>query len=232
MLEDELQDPLGHAYIIRLWAHCQLSHRWRFEALSAGALKAVCRYPGPQEQLWIAMQNAGFLLIGTDNSATVHEWEVHNAALVRSWDNGKYGHLGGKAKAARYHRGSRTGTLGVPQGPPLGPPNRIGLDRIGEDNTKTVGRIAKAPPPTAGELIEALKNEPAYKGMDVAREVEKCRVWCEAKRKRFSKMRVVNWLNRSEAPLLDSSANGDDDEARRFRKFMDWKKNQNEPRTA
>ncbi len=56
-----------------------------------------------------------------------------------------------------------------------------------------------------------MSKEAAYEGIGVPREVEKCRLWCQSKGKKFSKQRVINWLNRAEAPLLtDARPTGPD----------------------
>lgn len=56
--------------------------------------------------------------------------------------------------------------------------------------------------------LDSLKTHPAYEGIDVAREVAKCRLWCETKRKAFSRERIMQWLNRAERPLKAGLSGG------------------------
>lgn len=41
----------------------------------------------------------------------------------------------------------------------------------------------------------------AYLGIDVEREFQKCKTWCETNRKHASRKRFINWLNRIERPM-------------------------------
>jgi hypothetical protein len=54
---------------------------------------------------------------------------------------------------------------------------------------------------TDSEYFEVLKNNPAYKGIDIDREKAKCEAWCLTNNKLFSRRRLVNWLNRIERPM-------------------------------
>lgn len=55
------------------------------------------------------------------------------------------------------------------------------------------------------QWLEGLKNDPAYTGLDVAREFAKMARWCEVNRKQPSRKRFVNWLNRAENPMSAQS---------------------------
>jgi hypothetical protein len=59
------------------------------------------------------------------------------------------------------------------------------------------------PPAPASEAdwLASLAASPAYRGLDVAREQAKCAVWCENKKKKMSRARLINWLNRAEIPM-------------------------------
>jgi hypothetical protein len=50
--------------------------------------------------------------------------------------------------------------------------------------------------------FESLKQNPAYQGLDIDRELAKCHTWCETNLKLWSRKRFVNWLNRAERPLV------------------------------
>jgi hypothetical protein len=58
---------------------------------------------------------------------------------------------------------------------------------------------------TAEELIQSLKNNLAYAGIDVDRELGKMQAWCKANRKEPTYRRFVNWLNRADRPLNSTS---------------------------
>jgi len=62
--------------------------------------------------------------------------------------------------------------------------------------------LRKPSPPISDEdWILSLQRNPTYAGVDVTRELGKCRTWCETNRKPFSRRRFVNWINRAERPL-------------------------------
>ena len=179
-------DDRAAIYVMRLWAHCQRSRRWSFPQLSASALKGICTYPGPAERLWQAMQSSAFIVVN-EQVVVVHEWEVYNASLVAAWENGS---KGGRPVTRRKPKDNPRDTHGIPMGDPTRE-ERIGVDRIGTDNT----------PEGITALVASLASRPAYAGIDVAREADKCAVWCERNRKTFSERRLINWLNRVDAPM-------------------------------
>ena len=51
------------------------------------------------------------------------------------------------------------------------------------------------------EYLEDLKSRPEFKGIDVNREVELCRRWCEKGGHTFGRNRIVNWLKRADQPI-------------------------------
>jgi uncharacterized protein YdaU (DUF1376 family) len=57
------------------------------------------------------------------------------------------------------------------------------------------------------DWIAALKANPAYEGVDVAKELGKMNTWCAANYKQPTRRRFVNWLNRCDKPLNNSNAN-------------------------
>jgi hypothetical protein len=54
---------------------------------------------------------------------------------------------------------------------------------------------------TEEEWITGLESVPAYKGIDIRRELGKCQVWAKEARVLVSRRRFVNWLNKVPAPL-------------------------------
>jgi hypothetical protein len=64
---------------------------------------------------------------------------------------------------------------------------------------KDIG-ASESRPTSAETIIESLKSNPAYAGIDVEREFHKCLTWCQANRKQATHRRFVNWLNRADPP--------------------------------
>lgn len=57
--------------------------------------------------------------------------------------------------------------------------------------------------------ISELKADPAYQGIDVAREYLKMMRWCTTKRKQPTQRRFINWLNNTDVPLsMNAGASG------------------------
>src|SRR6185312_11043063 len=57
------------------------------------------------------------------------------------------------------------------------------------------------------EWLASLEANPAYQGLDVRREYEKCRVWTQTnKRQMPTKRRFLNWLNKAERPMVPQSS--------------------------
>jgi hypothetical protein len=57
------------------------------------------------------------------------------------------------------------------------------------------------------EVIAMYKDNPAYKGIDVAREAYKCRNYYEAKGKQFTRQKFVGWLGRIDPPITTNNRN-------------------------
>lgn len=51
------------------------------------------------------------------------------------------------------------------------------------------------------ECIAALQREPAYEGIDVAKEFQKADVWCRKNNRKLTERFFVNWLNRADRPV-------------------------------
>lgn len=54
---------------------------------------------------------------------------------------------------------------------------------------------------TDAEWIAAIKQDPAMAGINVERELGKCRFWCKNNGKGFTRRRAVNWLNKADRAL-------------------------------
>lgn len=57
--------------------------------------------------------------------------------------------------------------------------------------------------------IDSLKSNPAYTGIDVAREHAKMVQWCEVSGKQPTRRRFINWLNRADKPMTCKSSGHD-----------------------
>ena len=69
---------------------------------------------------------------------------------------------------------------------------------------KRISINSKSPTLTDEEFIQALKKNPAYKGIDINTEMGKLDAWLltpRAKGKKKTRGRIVNWLNRAEKPM-------------------------------
>lgn len=72
-----------------------------------------------------------------------------------------------------------------------------------EATTEPIKAVGRAKPLPDAEWLASLAKDEAYAGIDVTREVAKCRIWSETKRKPFSRGRIVNWLNGVERIVAD-----------------------------
>lgn len=70
-----------------------------------------------------------------------------------------------------------------------------------ENAQPSAKRAAKAAPASDGEWLAGLAVDPAYVGIDVAREHAKAVRWCAEHRQKMSRRRFINWLNRCDRPL-------------------------------
>lgn len=67
---------------------------------------------------------------------------------------------------------------------------------------------SKAAAATDDAWLDSLQAEPAYRGIDIRRELSKCATWCQVNRKTMSRRRFVNWLNKTEPPLSPGGPRG------------------------
>lgn len=85
-------------------------------------------------------------------------------------------------------------------------------DRTEQDRTEhnTEGgasprRAAGAAPLTDEQWLDSLKADPAYRGIDVAREFAKMNAWCRENKREPNRRRFINWLNKCDRPLNTGS---------------------------
>lgn len=66
---------------------------------------------------------------------------------------------------------------------------------------KDVGASAKPAPTSDEDFIASLETNEAYTGIDIRREFVRMKTWCDVNRKKPTKRRFVNWLNRADRPM-------------------------------
>jgi hypothetical protein len=142
-------DEAGPVYILRLWAHCQRRKAWVFDNLPSSALKAICRFPGPAEDLESGLIAAGFLAREKNGKVTVLNWDEYNASLIANWSNG------GKGGRPPKPSGNPPETHGFSTEQPTENPretDRRRLDRSSSSSTRARGRKrGPEPKPAAGD---------------------------------------------------------------------------------
>ena len=62
-------------------------------------------------------------------------------------------------------------------------------------------RKTRQPRLTDEEYFLALKNNPAYRDIDIDIQIGKCQAWCLSNNVTFTRKRLVNWLNRADKPI-------------------------------
>jgi len=73
--------------------------------------------------------------------------------------------------------------------------------------------IEQRPPkvPNSGSdeaWLHSLRSNVAYTGIDVGREIEKCRLWSGINQKPVTRRRIIAWLNRVERPVSGDTMGG------------------------
>lgn len=152
LLQSELgDDPLAPTYILRIWGHCQEQKTHRFPKLSAPALAAICCFKTSPEQLWLAMQTAGFIEV-KNTTVEVHEWDKYNSGLITSWSNGK---KGGRPKKPT---GIPRATHGKPGDNPGVTDREDGIEKM--DNAAQPAKPARARDELFDALAESCGRDP------------------------------------------------------------------------
>jgi hypothetical protein len=117
--------PEALEYLVRLWEHCQVSQKGGNWGPVRGKY-VECAVGWPKERKGVLFRallspfgspkQGGWIEIDENQNLLVKSWDVVNASLKRSWENGK---LGGRPKS-------------VPQN---GTPEPVGCDRVNPDGT-------------------------------------------------------------------------------------------------
>lgn len=125
MAEDE-GAPLS---LIRLWAYCHRSRRWRFPKLTPEDLAAICHWKSKKISCEDALAASGWVKRLGGGGYIVLGWEEHNRGLIANWSRNP----SGKRKPPndddqRIHDGHPTGTPRTPRCP---------RDQTGQEKTVT-----------------------------------------------------------------------------------------------
>lgn len=81
-------DPSAPLGVIRLWSHCQQCKASKFPNLTPESLAAICQSSQKPADWEAALLKAGFIKKKA-GIIIVHEWEIVNASLIASWNNGR-----------------------------------------------------------------------------------------------------------------------------------------------
>lgn len=79
--------------LLRLWGGAQISREWQGLELSPKKLKAICGFPGCEQELWDAFTDSDFPWLdhASDGTYSIHGFEEHQAQVIALWQNGKKG---------------------------------------------------------------------------------------------------------------------------------------------
>lgn len=77
--------------VIRLWAHCQMSHRSYFPDMTPAQLASICHWGDRKPSCHAALIKAGFVSRLSPRGFTAHQWNEHNAQLLQKWAAGAKG---------------------------------------------------------------------------------------------------------------------------------------------
>jgi hypothetical protein len=101
-------------YLLRLWGHCQHRKSEYFSNLPIEAVKAICRYQGPAEQLDRALTESRFIERKANTVRVLHFMD-YNKKLFSSPKNGKSGGRPKKLQETPENYGSVSRSLSTPE---------------------------------------------------------------------------------------------------------------------
>ena len=149
-------------FLVRLWGHCQKEQRGEdWGKVGADYVEAIAQWNGEAGKLYRSLlrpvKNGGVGWIEERRGKViVHDWNLVNAKLVANWVNGAKGGRpkGGKQRVKRWLKNSKNrktrgfnvcsssvgvgNPVAIPSGT-SGAPDKIGLDRRGEERSGECG---------------------------------------------------------------------------------------------
>jgi hypothetical protein len=168
-----------------------------------GALKGLLasnliHYDASVEQIWVVnmlkYQGRGQKI---DKNVVQHLLSLHQSSLIPRFVR-KYPHLTPYFPDGFLDTPSKGDTQN-----PSPVPDPVLLIHPNPDVVKKEGSGEKTQPNGVDDIawIRSLKETQAYAGLDIDRELGKCKTWCDTNHQRFSRRRFVNWINRAERPI-------------------------------
>lgn len=88
------------------------------------------------------------------------------------------------------------------------PAHGIGGENRRRESESEVGANKSRPPANDLAWLTELRDDPAYKGIDVAREHAKAARWCITNHRQLTRKFFVNWLNKCDKPIHAQPSNG------------------------
>jgi len=85
------KDESAPMALIRLWAHCQNSHRWEFPDMTPKQLDSVCHWGDRKPACHTALIKTGFVDRLSPKGFAAHGWNEHNAQMIQKWQAGAKG---------------------------------------------------------------------------------------------------------------------------------------------
>jgi hypothetical protein len=214
--------------LLRLWGWCAAS-RPTGEVGDAEDLEIAARWFGKAGDLAECLLTLG-LIEKTEGGFAIHQWAEHNPWVAEREARSEAARVGARVKweRQRAQSGSKSGTDAVAMQPqcnrnataehddmlptqpnptqPCVGQNDVSPPAVAAPTTDTPKK--KRPPMLAddAEWLATIKAEPAYRGIDVDRELSKCRAYFSTKGVTVSRQRFLNWLNRADRQLAGGNA--------------------------
>jgi hypothetical protein len=153
--------PLALECLARLWGFCQNGQRGEnLGKVNPGYVESICCWTGPEDQLFTALTECGWIRVSKCGDVIVHHWNKHNSRLLTAW---KVGRAGGRPKTAPANPlqpspgkpdGNPRVSSGLADGNPRqtrGKPEANLLDRSGYDRKSQ--ELSHAETPSLAEVL-------------------------------------------------------------------------------
>lgn len=128
------------------------------------------------------------------------ERDSNGVIFIKNFEKRQDSYLSDAERSSRYRKNANVTTVTLEE---KEKENKI---KIKKENKRVIGTSAKpsAPKDPSLDFIEGLKNNPAYKSIDIERELAKMDAWLQTpkgKRRQKTKGFVLSWLNRIDQPM-------------------------------
>jgi hypothetical protein len=194
----------------RLWAYAAENQPdGIFEGYTADEIASLIGYKGDAERMLQALISARFL---DREPLRIHDWEEHNAY------HKTYSNRAKKAATARWSSNridQGTQSASHPSSDNTG--NETEKERKGDkhcivdasstviDDTSAAVAAPASPIQSIEDWISELQASTAYAHLAVKLEYSKMLHWCKENGKKPTRRRLINWLNRCDAPAARGS---------------------------